>query len=33
MNMEYKVLWIDDNPSQEFIDIASEMYGLDIIMK
>lgn len=33
MNMEYKVLWIDDNPSQEFIDIASEMYGLDIINK
>lgn len=29
--MEYQVLWIDDNKSQEFIDVASEIYGLDII--
>lgn len=31
--MEYQVLWIDDNKSQEFIDVASEIYGLDIIHK
>lgn len=29
--MECKVLWIDDTRSQEFIDVASEIYGLDII--
>lgn len=31
--MEYQVLWIDDKKSQEFIDVASEIYGLDIIHK
>ena len=29
--MGYHILWIDDNKSQEFIDVASEIYGLDII--
>ena len=31
--MGYHILWIDDNKSQEFIDVASEIYGLDIIHK
>lgn len=29
--MEYQVLWIDNDPSSEFIDVASEIYGLNII--
>lgn len=31
--MGYQVLWIDDKPSLEFIDVAFEIYGLDIINK
>ena len=31
--MTYKVLWIDDNPSQAFIDDAFESYDLDIVNK
>lgn len=31
--MGYQVLWIDNDPSLEFIDVAFEIYGLDIINK
>ena len=31
--MGYQVLWIDNEPSLEFIDVAFEIYGLDIINK
>ena len=31
--MGYQVLWIDNEPSLEFIDVAFEIYGLDIIHK